>query len=49
MRNGFEDSVLVADMVDLLGLDQLNFFHDFSTIIFGVLFVLNEFNPAERA
>lgn len=47
MGDGFEDLVLVADVVDLLGFDKLDFFHYFCAIILAIVLTFNQFDSAE--
>lgn len=47
MRDGFEDLILVTNMIDLLSFNELNFFHDFSTVIFSIIFTFYKFYSTE--
>lgn len=44
MRDGFEDLVLVADVINLLGFDKLYFFHDFGAVVLSIFFTFNKFH-----
>lgn len=45
--DGPEDLILVADVVDLLGLDEFDFFHNLGTGVLAVLLALNELDAPE--
>lgn len=47
MRDGFEDLVLVTDVIDLLSFNEFNFFHDFGTVILSVIFAFYQFYSAK--
>ena len=47
MRNSAEYFVLVVNVVDLLTLDDVFFFHDLDTTVGAVLLFFNKFDPAK--
>jgi len=48
MRNRTQYFILVGNVVHLLWLDELNFFHDFGTGVLVGIFFLDETDCAER-
>jgi hypothetical protein len=49
MLDRAKNFILIADVIDLLSFDQLNFFHDLNARIVSILFVLDEFDSSEGA
>ena len=47
MRNSAEYFVLVVNVVDLLTLDDVFFFHDLDTTVGAVLLFFNKFDPTK--
>jgi hypothetical protein len=45
--DGLENLILVADVVDLLSLDQLDLLHYFHAVVLAVVLALDQFYPSE--